>query len=70
MVTCQFEKIIKGQNQLPWVFIGSRSFQYYYISVMAALRFLSGPGLHIDGMHDRPKQLSSMERLVDYSCSR
>jgi len=21
MVTCQFEKIIKGQNQLPWVFL-------------------------------------------------
>jgi len=23
VVTCQFEKIIKGQNQLPWVYIRS-----------------------------------------------
>jgi len=31
---------------------------------------ISGPGLHVDGTHDQLKQLSSMERLIDYSCSR
>jgi len=33
VVTCQFEKITKGQNQLPWVYIrktmGVSSLVYY-----------------------------------------
>jgi len=39
-VTCQFEKIIKGQNQLPWVYSQVLKYElngiYHFIEAMHA----------------------------------
>jgi len=57
VVTCQFEKITKGQNQLPWVYIRKTmgvSSLVYYIDVCGPLTSSRKPRPGLRSKTSRP----------------